>query len=55
MKILNKIFNNGGAKGKSFFDYSSKEKKKIVKEAARESNREQLELVKRYCKNYNFK
>mgnify|MGYP001580527372 CR=1 FL=1 len=48
MKILHKIFGNKTAKGKSFFDYSSKEKTKIIKEAARESNRLQLELVKKY-------
>ena len=54
MKILHKIFSNKAAKGKSFFDYSSKEKKKIVRKAARESNRLQLELVKKYDKNYTF-
>lgn len=54
MKILHKIFGNKATKGKSFFDYSSKEKKKIIKEAAKESNRIQLELVKKYNKNYNF-
>lgn len=54
MKILNKIFSSKTVKGKSFFDYSSREKKKIVKEAARESNRLQLELAKKYNKNYNF-
>lgn len=54
MKILHKIFGNKAVKGKSFFDYPSGEKKKIVKEAARESNRLQLELVKKYDKNYNF-
>ncbi len=54
MKILHKIFGNKAAKGKSFFDYSSREKKRIVKEAARESNRLQLELAKKYNKNYNF-
>jgi len=53
MKILNKIFGTKPAKGKSFFDYSSKEKKRIVKEATKESNRLQLELVKKY-KNYSF-
>lgn len=54
MKILHKIFGNKAAKGKSFFDYSSREKKKIVKEAAKESNRLQLELAKKYNKNYSF-
>ena len=32
----------------SFFDYKAAEKKKIVKKAARESNKLQLELVKKY-------
>ncbi len=55
MKIIRKIFNNKSAKGNSFFDYSSKDKKKIVKEAAKESNRLQLELVKKYGNTYNLK
>ena len=54
MKILKKLFDNKAAKGKSFFDYSSRDKKKIVKKAAMESNRLQMELVKKYSKNYNF-
>jgi len=54
MKILHKIFGKKASKNKSFFDYSAREKKKIVQEAARESNRLQLELVKKYKKNYNF-
>jgi aminoglycoside phosphotransferase family enzyme len=32
----------------SYFDYSSAEKKKIIKEATRESNKLQLALVKKY-------
>lgn len=54
MKILHKIFGKKAAKGNSFFDYSSREKKRIVKEAAKESNRLQLELVKKYNKGYSF-
>lgn len=54
MKILHTLFGNKAAKGKSFFDYSSRDKKKIIKEAAKESNRLQRELVKKYDKNYNF-
>ncbi len=54
MKIFNKIFGEKKAKGKSFFDLSSREKKKIVREAARESNKLQLELVKKYTKGYSF-
>lgn len=54
MKILKKFFGAKPIKGKSFFDYSSKEKKRIVKEATRESNRLQLELVKKHNKGYCF-
>lgn len=54
MNILYKILGKKEAKGKSFFDYPAGEKKKIVKEAAKESNRLQLELVRKYNKNYNF-
>ncbi len=32
----------------SFFDYKAVEKKRIVKKATRESNRLQLDLVKKY-------
>lgn len=54
MNILSLLFGNKIKKGKSFFDYSSRDKKKIVKKAALESNRLQLELVKKCQKNYNF-
>lgn len=36
----------------SFFDYSSREKKEIVKKAAKEANRMQLNLVRKYNKLY---
>ena len=52
MKIIKKIFGNKATEGKSFFDFSAGEKKKIVKAAAKESNKLQLELVKKYSKNY---
>lgn len=55
MKILDKIIGKKSVKRKSFFDYSATEKKKIVKKAAIESNKEQLELVRLYSKKYNFK
>lgn len=32
----------------SFFDYKAKEKKRIVRKAAHESNKMQLDLVKKY-------
>ncbi len=35
-----------GKEPKSFFDYSDSEKRKILKESAKESNRMQKELVK---------
>ena len=36
----------------SFFDYTAAEKKKIVKKAAQEANKMQLELVKKYNRLY---
>lgn len=54
MKLLRKLFGNKTVEGKSFFDYSSGEKKKILKEAAIESNKQQSELVKKYNKGYSF-
>lgn len=36
----------------SFFDYTAAEKKKIMKKAAQESNKMQLNLVKRYNRLY---
>ena len=35
----------GHCNKKSFFDYTTKEKKKIMKEAAKESNKEQRDLA----------
>ena len=37
---------------KSFFDYSSKEQKKIIIKAAKEANEMQRELVRKYAKIY---
>lgn len=37
----------------SFFDYKAEEKKRIVKKAARESNKMQLDLVKKYRRMYS--
>ena len=36
----------------SFFDYPSAEKKRIVKKAAQEANKMQLDLVKKYNRIY---
>lgn len=38
------------ASGESFFEYSSAEKKKIVKNAAREANKMQLRLLREFEK-----
>jgi hypothetical protein len=54
MNLFSKIINKKVAKGKSFFDYPSGEKKKIIKYAAKESNRIQFELVRKYNKAYTF-
>ena len=37
---------------KNFFDYSSKEQKKLIVKAAKESNEMQRELVRKYAKIY---
>lgn len=37
----------------SFFDYSAAEKKKIMKKAAQEANRMQLDLMRKYAKVYS--
>ena len=54
MNLFLKLLGKKPSKAKSFFDYPSEEKKKIIKESAKESNRLQLELVKKYNKNYSF-
>ncbi len=38
----------------SFFDYPSAEKKRIVKKAAQEANKMQLDLVKKYNRTYSI-
>ncbi len=38
----------------SFFDYPSKDKKAIIRKAAQESNKLQLDLIKRYNKRYLY-
>jgi hypothetical protein len=50
-KILKK---NKEVVAPSFFDYKSDEKKRIVKKAAKESNKMQLELVKKYKSLYSI-
>lgn len=40
--------------GKSFFDFSSKEKKQIIKKAVHESSEMQRELLKKYEKKLNY-
>lgn len=53
MLQLSRIFGKRGLVTiKSFFDYSASEKKEIIKKAAKESNRLQLELVKEYESQY---
>ena len=37
----------------SFFDYTASEKKKIVRKVAREANKMQLDLVKKYNRLYS--
>jgi len=54
MKFLkNKLFNRTEEiSAPSFFDYKAEEKKRIVKKAAHESNKMQLDLVKKYNRLY---
>lgn len=51
MKITN-LFNQK-TRGKNFFELSSTEKKRIIKNAVRGSNEMQLELVKEYGQKYS--
>lgn len=46
------IFKKKKVEAPSFFDYSSKEKKEIVRKAAKEANKMQLDLVRKYNKLY---
>jgi len=46
--ILNKITTKPEKETKNFFDYSSKEKKKIIKAATRDANAMQKELIEKY-------
>lgn len=48
--FLKKIRERNRIPGKSFFDYPSVEKKKIVKNAVREANKMQLKLLKEFEK-----
>lgn len=51
--IKSKIFNDKEkVSAPSFFDYTAAEKKKIVKKAAQEANKMQLNLVKKYNRLY---
>lgn len=50
MKLLNRVKT---VSGKSFFDYSSEEKKKIIKRAAIGASEAQLALVKEYERKYH--
>lgn len=50
MKFLKSKFfkKNEEISAPSFFEYKAEEKKRIVKKAAQESNKMQLDLVKKY-------
>ena len=48
MKILNLLKKTTKSKGKSYFDLSARERKKIIKKAAEESNKMQRDVIKRY-------
>lgn len=46
--IIQKFTNKKKGKELSFFDLSSGDQKKLVKEAAKRANKDQLKLVKEY-------
>lgn len=51
--IKSKIFNGKEeVSAPSFFDYTAAEKRKIVKKAAKEANKMQLDLIKKYNRLY---
>lgn len=52
MFIMPRIIKRKRASGKSFFDYSAKEKKGIIVRAARNAGKSQLALVKEYAEKY---
>lgn len=47
------ILNTKYAKVHSFFDYSAKEKAKIIRQAVKESNKMQKDLVEEYDRNFS--
>jgi len=47
-KIIQKFTPKKKGRELSFFDLSSREQKKLVKEAAKRANKDQLKLVKEY-------
>lgn len=47
-KIISHISSKKTAKETGFLELSSREQKKIIKEAARRANQDQLKLVKEY-------
>lgn len=53
-KVIKKILNFFSSKptGRSFFEFSSSEKKKIIERAAEESSKMQKDLLDRYEKKY---
>lgn len=54
LKTLEKVLYPTKTKeDKTFFEYSSREKKKIIKEAARDAIRMQNDLEKKYDKEYS--
>ncbi|HAV11754.1 MAG TPA: hypothetical protein DCX32_04430 [Candidatus Moranbacteria bacterium] len=51
-KIIQKITRNKAGKELSFFDLSSREQKKLVVEATKRANKDQLKLVKEYDRKF---
>lgn len=50
MNLLKLIKKEKKAEGKSYFDLSAKEKKKIIKKAAEDANKMQRDLIRKYEK-----
>lgn len=51
-KIISNIKGKKAKKEVNFFDLPSREQKKIVKEAVRRANKDQLKLVKEYDRKF---
>ena len=54
IKTLSKLIGKKRSKGKAFTDLSSREKKQLLSRAAREANKMQLDLVRKFERKFNL-